>query len=171
VDWEKLAAAMLTLVPTIEMRTWLGSPRDYAMAVWVGRLYGYDLDVDFSRVVKADLSPTARFSRVDEPSARRHAEWMRNPAADPTYPPPVAWHLNGGPGFHPPGWHPATRLVITTDVARSLQYNEDQFERRRRAAYGFGDRPSRRRDMDLPPGPPPPPPPDTIAYPDQDRNS
>ncbi|WP_370061513.1 hypothetical protein [Streptacidiphilus sp. MAP5-3] len=67
--------------------------------------------------------------RDDEPGARRRAEWMRNPAGDPAYPPPVAWHLNGGQGFCPPDWHPDARLIITQEVAAGLHYSDDQFIR------------------------------------------
>lgn len=108
------------------------------------------------------------FTRNDEPGARRRAEWMRNPAADPAYPPPVSWHLNGGFGFCPPGWHPAARLVITPEVEASLRYEDEQFARKLNLPWTT--RLHRMGQQPLPPSPPPPPPPpSTIAYPDEDR--
>lgn len=165
---EEVAVEMLRLEPSFT-RPWTEAPYSYAVAVWIGRLYGYDVTVRrrYPDVEERYLMLNAVYTRVDEPAARRRAEWMRNPAADPTYPPPVSWHLDGGFGFHPPGWHPAARLVITPDVERSLRYNEEQFIRQFHERYGsylLGPRAPRREP--LPPSPPPPPPPDTIAYPD-----
>ncbi|MEY9936231.1 hypothetical protein [Streptacidiphilus sp. MAP5-3] len=135
-------------------------------------MYGYTYDEGlsifaFNKGVGSLLE--LGFVREDEPAARRRAEWMRNPAADPTYPPPIAWHLNGGVGFCPPGWHPAARVVITVEVERSLRYNTAQFARKMRARDIYAPGEEDLSFKDLPPLPPPPPPPSTIAYPDDER--
>ncbi|WP_042376744.1 hypothetical protein [Streptacidiphilus melanogenes] len=168
----ELAGEMLGLTPSFA-RWWDDNADTYALTVWISRLYGYDVVI---RRQNPDdpggryLTLVAVFTRVDEPGARRRAEWMRNPAADPTFPPPVAWHLNGGPGFHPPGWHLAARLVVTPDVERSLDYNRNQYLQMMRDRYGTPRFLTRRKETrDLPPSALPPPPPDTIAYPDEDR--
>jgi hypothetical protein len=113
------------------------------------------------------LAVTLGFTRNDEPGARRRAEWMRNPAGDPENPPPVVWHLNGGPGFHPPGWHPSVRIVITPEIEASLRYNDAQFARRLRGDSIFAADEIPPAFAKLPPLPPPPPPPSTIAFPDE----
>ncbi|MEY9843773.1 hypothetical protein ABH940_000837 [Streptacidiphilus sp. BW17] len=165
---EELAAEMLRLMPSF-IRPWRGNRHDYALTVWICRLYGYDVRVRQDDPNNGKIWLDADFTRIDEPSARRRAEWMRNPAGDPSYPPPVAWHVNGGFGFHPPGWHPAARLVITPEVERSLVYNEEAYRQQLHNQVGGWSRPTRRPDPDLPPAPPPPPPPSTIAYPDDER--
>ncbi|SEK23791.1 hypothetical protein [Streptacidiphilus jiangxiensis] len=166
---QEVAAEMLWLPPSIT-RWWDGNADVYAMAVWIGRLYGYDVVIrrrDPDDVGERYLDLLAVFTRIDEPGARRRAAWMGNPAADPAYQPPVTWHLDGGPGFHPPRWHPAARLVVTPEVERSLGYQRDQYRRILHDHYGVPGFLTRARSApDLPPGPPPPPPPDTIAYPE-----
>ncbi|WP_370061515.1 hypothetical protein [Streptacidiphilus sp. MAP5-3] len=103
-----------------------------AFATWIASLYGYTY-------WRTDEIPGGRyempghdliFVRNDDPGARRCAEWMRNPASDPTYPPPVAWHLNSGIGFCPPGWHPAVRLIVTPEVERFLHGEDAEFVQR-----------------------------------------
>lgn len=166
-DVERFAAEMLALPPRAAISV-KPLPRPCSVAVWVGRMYGYTynqgLDVVWNRghAYRVVLG----FTRSDEPGSRRRAEWMRNPAGDPAYPPPVAWHLNGGIGFHPPGWHPAARLVITPEIDGTLRYNDAQFGRQlvSLGVYpaGYGAEPL----VGLPPLTPPPAPPNTIAYPD-----
>jgi hypothetical protein len=169
---QELAGEMLGLPPSFT-QWWDSGADEYALAVWIGRLYGYEVIIrreDPDGPGGRYLRLVAVFTRVDDPAARRRAEWMRNPAADPTYPPPVSWHLNGGPGFHPPGWHLAARLVVTPEVERSLNYNRNQYLQMLRDKYGAPRYLTREREAgDLPPSPLPPPPPDTIAYPDEDR--
>lgn len=169
---QEIAGEMLGLPPSF-IRSWDSGADVYALVVWIGRLYGYDVMIrreDPDHLDGKYLSLVAVFTRVDEPGARRRAEWMRNPANDPTYPPPVSWHLNGGPGFHPPGWDLTARLVVTPEVERSLNYIRNQYVQRGRDKYGAPGFLARLRQApDLPPGPLPPPPPDTIDYPDEDR--
>ncbi|MEY9936226.1 hypothetical protein [Streptacidiphilus sp. MAP5-3] len=169
---EELATELLRLTPSFT-RPWRGNRHDYALAVWICRLYGCDIRVrqdDWSQRYGSDIWLDVDYTRIDEPGARRRAEWMRNPAGDPTYPPPVTWQLNGGFGFNPPGWHPAARLVITPDVERSLIYNEEVYRQQLHERFGGWSRSTRRPDPNLPPAPPPPPPPDTITYPDEERH-
>ncbi|MEY9843774.1 hypothetical protein ABH940_000838 [Streptacidiphilus sp. BW17] len=132
-------------------------------------MYGYAFDENLKHVGGQRGNPLLllEFTRNDEPGTRRRAEWMRNPAADPAYPPPVAWHLNGGPGFHPPGWHPNARIIITAEVESSLRFNTEQIARKARdSGLSMPDREMPSFAV-LPSLPPPPPPPSTIAYPDE----
>lgn len=167
---EEFAARLLTLAPEV---TYTGAhhARDYSMAIWIGRLYGYNYPERHRQWLQDGGygGYVVTFTRNDAPDARRRAEWMRNPNADPTLTPPITWTLNGGLGFHPPGWLPAVRMVITREMEMELR----QFDRYVTHTLDFGwfdGLP--RKPPPLPPGviaPPPPPPPDTIAYPDEDR--
>ncbi|MEY9843776.1 hypothetical protein ABH940_000840 [Streptacidiphilus sp. BW17] len=131
----EFALQMLSMQPSIPFAALISSaPRPFSHAVWLGRLYGYNYSGAHTPVIGGGRVQTEEgheliFTRDDEPGARRRAEWMRNPAGDPAYPPPCAWHLNGGLGFCPPGWHPDTRLIVTQEVAVGLRYSDDQFIR------------------------------------------
>ncbi len=104
----------------------------------------------------------------DDPEALRRAAWMRDPASDPTYPPPVVWRF-GGYGFNPPGWRRDVRLVEPPDhvVAAPAMIRELESEAgiRPRGAFGEPEQigslrlgyslpPLRPRQVH-PPGPPP----------------
>jgi hypothetical protein len=89
---------------------------------------------------------------------------MRNPNGDPSFPPPIAWHMSGGPGFHPPGWLPPVRLLITTELEGELRALDQAVEHSLDMHWWNG---VPRNPAPLRPGTPlPPPPPDTIAYPE-----
>ncbi|SEK23766.1 hypothetical protein [Streptacidiphilus jiangxiensis] len=160
---EGFATRMLSLAPTVTVVV-DAAPRPCSTAVWLGRLYGYTysgMERYLPNTFASSVAVTLTFVRNDEPGARRRAEWMRNPAADPTYSPPVAWHVNGGPGYRLPGWHPDVRVVITPEVEASLRYNDAEFARQlpggsRLVPPAFASRP-------LPPLPPPPPPPNVTG--------
>lgn len=170
----EFALQMLSLAPNARFSAMIiSAPRPFSLAIWLGRLYGYIYSEAEDPIIGGGRVPTTEgyeliFTRNDEPGARRRAEWMRNPAADPTFRPPVAWHLNGGLGFCPPGWHPATRLVITAEVEASLRYDDEQFIRKLNLPWT--SKINRGSLAPLPPLPPPPPPPNTIAYPDEEKH-
>ncbi|MEY9843775.1 hypothetical protein ABH940_000839 [Streptacidiphilus sp. BW17] len=127
------AQEMLSLAPYANCAVnGSASARSLAFAAWIGSLYGYTFyRADYVTGGRYDV-PTRDliFSRNDDPGARRRAEWMRNPAGDPAYPPPVRWHLNGGFGFNPPGWHPAVRLIETPEVDSFLRSESKLFVKR-----------------------------------------
>ncbi|MEY9843787.1 hypothetical protein [Streptacidiphilus sp. MAP5-3] len=133
---QQLALHMLALAPRVSYRARISeAPLPFSHAVWLGHLYGYVYSGTFNPVMGMGLRESSVigyelvFTRDDRPDARRRAEWMRSPAADPAYPPPVAWHHNGGFGFCPPGWDPNARLIITHEVAASLHNSDDQLIR------------------------------------------
>ncbi|MBF9071650.1 hypothetical protein [Streptacidiphilus fuscans] len=170
----EFAVQMLSLAPNARFSARISSaPRPFSLAVWLGRLYGYIYSEAEQPVITTGryenylVGYELIFTRNDEPGARRRAEWMRNPAGDPIYRPPVVWHLDGGMGFCPPGWHPATRLIITPEVEASLRYDDEQFIRTLNLPWT--SKVGRGHLAPLPPLPPPPPPPGTIAYPDEHR--
>lgn len=132
----QLAVQLLTLAPQVSYRARISdAPRLFSHAVWLAHLYGYVYTGTFNPVMSLGFRESTVFgyelvfTRDDGPDARRRAEWMRNPAADPAYPLPVTWHGNGGFGFCPPGWAPDARLVVTNEVATSLHASDDQFIR------------------------------------------
>ncbi|MEY9936228.1 hypothetical protein [Streptacidiphilus sp. MAP5-3] len=167
---EEFAARLLACAPKA---TYTGRHlvRDYSLAIWIARRYGYRYpDIhrgwgNSSSLTGAGHGRVLEFWRDDDPAAQRSAAWMRNPAAAPTFPPPIAWTTTGGfGGFHPPGWHPAVHLLITPEVEmelrdldRTMAYTLDMH-----TWNGIPRHPEPVR----PPAPLPPPPPDTITYPD-----
>jgi hypothetical protein len=166
---EQFAARLLMCAPKA---TYTGRhiARDYSLAIWIARRYGYAYpDVHRGWSNQSSLAGSGRghvleFWRDDDPAARRCAEWMRNPAVDPAFPPPLAWTTNGGPGFHPPGWFPSVRLLITPEVEAELR-GLDQAVAHTLDLHWFNGVPRDPAPLRRP-GPLPPPPPDTIAYPD-----
>src|SRR5581483_591015 len=108
VNLDALAQQLLTGQPQVRAS---GLSQVEPIALWVGWLYGYR----YTHTVWEDFSRynngfTMFFVRDDTPEAQRRAAWMRNPQADPAFPSPVSWRMDGGWGFHPPGWHPQVRL-------------------------------------------------------------
>ncbi|MEY9843778.1 hypothetical protein ABH940_000842 [Streptacidiphilus sp. BW17] len=170
---EDFAARLLTLAPEV-VYTGGHHARDYSIAIWIGRLYGYsypDIHQAWGNS-QGLIGYKVTFTRNDDPEARRIAAWMRNPSGDPTLKPPITWRMDRGfSGFHPPGWHPAVRMVITREIEMELR-QFDQYVTHTLDLGWFDGLP--RKPQPLPPGPippppPPPPPPATIAYPDEEE--
>ena len=134
-----------------------GSPpfqRPPVLAIWIAYLYGYSYS-HVDPVLKPKVPMIMHFIRDDEPEARRRAAWMRDPAADPAFPPPVRWVL-GGDGFNPPGWRPDVRLVVPPEQSASMAAMEQTVEREagRRTYGGYSVPPGTGRPVH-PPEPPP----------------
>lgn len=129
-----------------------------ALAVWVAGLYGYTYEGPMFPDNRRRFVGQIRFARNDDPFARRSAAWMRDPASDVTLPPPTHWHMNGGIGFHPPGWHPAARAFPAPDAQVALVEMEARLHR----DFGRTPRQDKRSEtvQPRPSGPLPAPPPD-----------
>lgn len=170
---EDFAIRLLSLPPKA---TYVGrrKARDYSLAIWLARRYGYAYpDIHRAWANRASLTEAGEghvleFWRDDTPEARRSCEWMRNPSSDPSFPQPIAWDTSGVPGvpggFHPPGWHPSVRLVITPEVESKLR-DLDQAVAHSLDLHWFKGI-ERNPAPVRPPGPVPPPPPSTIAHPE-----
>lgn len=123
-----------------------------ALAVWVAGLYGYTYEGPMFPQQRRRFVGQLRFRRSDDQVARRTAAWMRNPAADQALPPPVHWHVNGGIGFHPPGWPRDARAYPTPDAQLLMARMEE------RITWEFGRKPKRgRSDVPFPEVSPPAP--------------
>ncbi|WP_042412671.1 hypothetical protein [Streptacidiphilus anmyonensis] len=161
---EEFAIRLLTLAPRANF-TGRRVARDYSLAIWLARQYGYTYpDIHRPWSNQSSLTGSGRghvleFWRDDDPLARRRGEWMRNPNGDPSFPPPIAWTVNGGPGIHPPGWFPSVRLLITPEIEAELR-NLDQAVGRSLDLHWFNGVPGNPPPLG-PSGPVPPPPPGT----------
>ena len=169
---ENFAARLLLELPTANILAPANEPPP-VQAIWIAYLYGYSYShsdqVVYTRGTGGRTPFGLHFVRnVEDPEALRRAAWMRDPASDPSYPPPVAWQF-GGSGFNPPGWRSDVRLIEPADHAVSAPAMIRELEREAGLRPGdfFGEQgelgplrigynpaPLRARQVH-PPGPPP----------------